>query len=248
MCWCYIVLALIIIIYLCRPIPKILNPRTVHLFFTGGFDSTFRLCQIVLMENRPVQPIYLDFPELDGFSRRKNVKYEFQSMKKTINELKRRGYGHLIYPLKVVTKIELTDTVLDAMRYFYKKKKVSRVISQYAYMIQYSLSQNLIIEECAENSTHSTSYNLVGKHLNKDGMLNLYQVAGTPLMVIRNLRFSTIHLTKKDMLNIAKQNNFDNILAWTKSCWYPKKNGNPCGKCSMCKDRVIIEYFTPLEI
>ncbi len=60
-----------------------------------------------------------------------------------------------------------------------------------------------------------------------------------PLDVFRKLRFSIVHLTKKDMLNIAKKSGYNKILKMTWSCWYPTLFGNPCGKCNMCKQRII---------
>ena len=47
------------------------------------------------------------------------------------------------------------------------------------------------------------------------------------------------------MLQEAKTQDFDSILNNTWSCWYPK-NGKHCGKCIMCKERIVPykEHFT----
>ena len=41
------------------------------------------------------------------------------------------------------------------------------------------------------------------------------------------------------MLKIAERGNYKDILTHSWSCWYPKQNGIPCGKCIMCKERIL---------
>ena len=39
---------------------NLLNPKEVtYLFWSGGYSSTFRLCQLLLIEEKPVQTIYI---------------------------------------------------------------------------------------------------------------------------------------------------------------------------------------------
>lgn len=243
--FCFVLVALILIFYILKPIEPVINPRCVNLFWTGGFDSTFRLLQLVLIEKKCVAPIYLNFPELDGFHiRRQNVKFELKTIQRIIGELNRLGVGYRIMPLKVITNINLSPEVLESMQILYDEGFLRRAVSQYAHMVQYSLDKNIIIEEGAENSPHSTSNKMVKPYLNSDGLLDLEKIAGTPLMAIRNLKFPIINLTKKQMLEIAKKHNFDYILLWTKSCWWPSSTGKPCLKCIMCKDRIIPEQFS----
>ena len=40
------------------------NP--VYIFWTGGYDSTFRLCQLLIVERVMVQPVYISDPYLDN--------------------------------------------------------------------------------------------------------------------------------------------------------------------------------------
>jgi 7-cyano-7-deazaguanine synthase in queuosine biosynthesis len=242
--FCLVLVAILLIFYITKQTGPVFNPRCVALYWTGGFDSSFRLLQLILIEKKCVSPIYLNFDGLDGtYIRRKNVNFEIKTMKKIINEIHKIGYGHLIMPLTVVTKITLSPEVLNATHKLHKKGFLRRAISQYAHMMQYSLDKNMIIEEGAENSEHSTSNKMVKPYLRKDGLLDLSKVKGTPLYAIRNMKFPIINLTKKDMFNIAKKHKFDYILQWTKSCWYPSNKGSPCGNCMMCKDRIIPENF-----
>jgi hypothetical protein len=214
------------------------NPRCVNLFWTGGYDSTFRLLQIIIIEKKCVNPIYLNFNSLDGSGfRRQNVKFELETMYMIINELYRLGYGGQIMPLTIITEVKLSNIVINSCSILFNKGYLRRPVSQYAHMVQLSLDLNKIIEECAEKSEHSTSYKMLNGKLNDNKMLYLDKAVGTPLYVIRNIRFPIIDLTKKDMLKIAKKHNFAYILKWTKSCWWPYSDGTPCRKCLMCRTR-----------
>ena len=53
-----------------------------------------------------------------------------------------------------------------------------------------------------------------------------------------NLQITFDPRTKEQLLQQSKENRFDDILAYTWSCWFPK-NSHPCGKCPMCKERVL---------
>ena len=50
--------------------------------------------------------------------------------------------------------------------------------------------------------------------------------------------FPCVHLTKREILQIAKQESFDDLLYLTFSCWFPV-DGKHCGKCDMCSHRII---------
>ena len=52
------------------------------------------------------------------------------------------------------------------------------------------------------------------------------------------LKFPLYGRDKKDLLETSKKYHFDKILKITWSCWFPK-NGKPCGKCPMCRERII---------
>ena len=89
-----------------------------------------------------------------------------------------------------------------------------------------------MIELAVEKEPHSSMmYNSVYDKVSGHGInckIRPTVIKQNPeLDIYKNFRFSTLHLSKKDMLNIAKNNHFDNILKLTWSCWYPI-NGKPC--------------------
>jgi len=54
------------------------------------------------------------------------------------------------------------------------------------------------------------------------------------------IRMSCYGKSKSKLLLNAKKHGIDNILHLTWSCWFPnKKTGKQCGKCPMCRERIL---------
>ena len=66
---------------------------TTYLFFTGGYDSTYRLCELLIKEKNAVQPIYISDPYIDNYTnnktRRRNNSNETNSQEKIIVKIKK---------------------------------------------------------------------------------------------------------------------------------------------------------------
>ena len=52
------------------------------------------------------------------------------------------------------------------------------------------------------------------------------------------LKFPLFKRPKHQLLKASQDGGYDGILKLTWSCWFPK-NGTPCGKCPMCRERII---------
>ena len=63
-----------------------------------------------------------------------------------------------------------------------------------------------------------------------------YRVRGDN--ALKYIKFPLYNQSKEDILFRAKLNGYDDILLNSWSCWFPK-NGKPCKKCPMCKERII---------
>ena len=59
------------------------------------------------------------------------------------------------------------------------------------------------------------------------------------LKVFGGFSYPSRHLTREDMLEIAEKRGVDDLLYYTWTCWYPTDKGEPCGKCKICKERII---------
>ena len=220
----------------------------VYLFWTGGYDSTFRLCQLLIDEKKKVQPIYISAiidNEEHKNTRRKSTKQEIDSM--NLIKLKLNEYYPFtkkkLLPLINIKKIKIDNDINYAISNLHKKKRMRRPICQYNALAQVSRDLNRDVEMSVEyapqtsmmfkNIAHTLYFNnntyRIKNNLEKDDK---------DLYIFKNCTFPTINYSKEKMLDIAKNGGYSHILNYTWSCWYPKNN-KPCGKCIMCRERII---------
>lgn len=245
-------LVILLIILICIKlfsIPKkdISDVGIVYLFWTGGYDSTFRLCQALIDENKVVQPIYIsdiidNLPQNN--TRRQNQKNEYEAMKKIVQMLNNKypRTRKTLLPLKDIKKITVDDEISYHMRVLKSQGRVRRAVCQYGAMAQVTKNLGKNIEICVENEPGS----MLNKTM-KGQMKCLGNVCylkdrladnDKSLEIFRRFIFSTIKFSKEDMLKIAEKGEYDDILKVTWSCWYPR-GGKPCGRCIMCRERIV---------
>ena len=223
------------------------NPQDIHyLFWTGGYDSTFRLCQVLLLLDKPVQPIYIMCGNVDSeFTiSRQNIQKEIETMK-NIRKIILQKNSHLsskFLPTQYVISIKKNSKITKAFNRLHKRLGYfSRSVSQYERMARFSSDYEYPIEVGLENC--GTGLDEATKFFREDIGTNCKLKHQLPnkfkdLAIFNNFRFPICHLTKEEMRNIAINYKFFYILQMTWSCWFPK-NGRPCGHCQMCKKRII---------
>jgi len=228
-----------------------IGDKKVYVFWTGGYDSTFRICQALIDEGKTVQPIYIsdiidNLPQ--NSTRRKNKQFEYSAMNKIIERLHHRypETNKTLLPLIDIKKINVDNNISHHMRILKSQGRVRRAVCQYGAMAQVTKNMKKNIEICVENEPGSMlnrtlNGKLVCSRKNRGTICylkNNLNETDSSLNIFKRFEFPTIKYTKKDMLNIAKNNGYDDILKMTWSCWYPI-NGTPCGKCIMCHERII---------
>jgi hypothetical protein len=235
------------------------NPNgPYYLYWTGGFDSTFRLCEMLINERKIVQPVYVALA-LDNQCEteetcnklwvRRNRKQEKLAM------LKIRAMLNSKYPYTQKTllpTIYVDEDIADATfnqafeALFYednlwpgKRKK-----HQYLFLAKYAYYNKIYID-CGVLGIHDKQKfaqflkaNLkpikTGPHAS-----NNYQL-GLQNHFMHYMRFPLFGRTKLQCLEKAKKYGYDPVLKLSWSCWFPNSaTGKPCGKCPMCKERVI---------
>ena len=242
-----LILILIILIYIRFNGTQHEKENIVYLFWTGGYDSTFRLCQALIDEKKIVQPIYIsdiidNLPQ--NTTRRMNKKNEYDAMNKVIKTLHSK-YPYTrtsLRPLMDIKKINVDNNVAHHMKILKSQGRVRRAVCQYGAMSQVTKNMGKDIEICVENEPGSMLNKTMKGQMKCNGKVcylkdNLAK-NDKSLEIFRRFVFSTIKYTKEDMLEIAKEGGYDDILKLTWSCWYPR-NGKPCGRCIMCRERII---------
>ena len=224
---------------------EIISGEEINLFWTGGYDSTFRLCQALLQENKIVTPIYISYKHLDNLPNKSYKRKSHAQELKAMNQIRKiliNKYPYIKNRFNNIINIpyiKIKKNILRSMENLWREGRNHRSLSQYGGLAQVSLDLNKDIEIAVEKSRHSTMRNMVKKYVVKypDGNYRIKN-PDKNANIFRNMVFPTFYLSKQDMLNIAKNNGYDDILKYTWSCWFPKK-GKPCNNCPMCYQRII---------
>ena len=211
------------------------NLSTTHLLWTGGWDSTFRLLQCLLVLEKMVQPHYL----IDA--RRPSTGFEILAM----NSIRQRLYRQhprtcqLLLPTcyKEVVEIQPDETITAAFnRIFYRQY----LGSQYEWLARYCKEiknkevelgvygggniDNHIGKFTIQKSRGRDSFYMVDqKYRDTDE----YQIFGC-------YHFPLFALNKSDMLRISKAEGFDDLMDLTWFCHHPTSQARPCGVCHPC--------------
>lgn len=252
-----VVVTLLIIAYLARPdvqyhgdiIRSISGKPVTFLLWTGGYDSTHRLLQLLLIYQMPVQPVYISAKNTDGFAlihgRRDNRNEERNAMYKIIDQIQTQYpyTRNLILPMIDVHTVRYPPVVYKHMHTMKTMGHFHRIHSQYGAFATVSRKLNIIMDQCAENGPNTYLGKAISGYVvptihNQMPSWIISTASPQYLSIFDMLRFPLIKMTKHDMLEQARDKKFDHILALTFSCWQPI-NGAPCNHCEMCESRII---------
>ncbi|HEX8017004.1 MAG TPA: hypothetical protein VF465_17360, partial [Flavobacterium sp.] len=110
---------------------------THNLLWTSGWDSTFRLLQIILIEKENVQPIYI----ID--KTRRSLKVELEGIKKIqekIKELHPEAYERILPVWYAEEDLTLNKEIVESSNYINSFVKLG---SQYSWLAQFCHNHNL---------------------------------------------------------------------------------------------------------
>ena len=199
------------------------------LLWTGGWDSTFRLLQLVVTEGRPVRPHYVQAPVRAGTA------YELAAMEAIRGGLERRGLGGLLEPLQTTSEDDIapdprTKPWIVALR-------ARSVLGwQYEYLSRYArevlpeggrLELSVHLDDKAEGFLRPHVVRSGDTYVMRDG------VADEPMRLFEPFSFPLLDLTKDDMAAAASRGGFSDLMDLTWFCHSPR-GGEPCGTCNPC--------------
>jgi hypothetical protein len=201
------------------------NP--IKLLWTGGWDSTFRLCELIKLKKVCVQPI--------------STMYKIRSMlarkDETAEGMILPTYFFSVQDVGINKRI--TEKYLNL-------KAIYHLGGQYDWLARFIEQHDvtdleLCVDRC-EVHTNSGLFYLLQKTEclteNKDHAGKYYKIVENPkdsnLSLFRGMKFPILHLSKKDMKEIAQKEGFLDILNETWFCHRPTKRLKPCGTCNPC--------------
>ena len=212
-----------------------------YLFWSGGFSSTYRLCQLLLIEEKPVQTIYLNTNNNNILQTEMEIR-SIKNIRKTIIKdypiLKSR-----FPPTLYVNRIKKDTQISNKYKFLHTEYgyfnnidinfEIYENIARFSYHYKFPIELTIDGDEYNMNqalSRYLEDFNLVKhKKLNEN-----IPVKYNYLHIFDKCLFTISHLTKKKLKQIAINNNFFYILNMSWSCENPTENKMICTICPKC--------------
>lgn len=182
-----------------------------HLLWTGGWDSTFRLLQLLFEEKKVVKPHYIIRPqectgkEIDSIHNiRRVISRLYPEQRKLILPIAYTSIG----------EIKQNNAITDEYEKIAKTKNINL---QYEILARYCDQIGVTSMELSVLSNETFGY------------------FNSNTTIFRYFEFPVLGLTKKEMAEIADENGWTELMKMTWFCRRPK-SGHPCGLCGPCTD------------
>jgi hypothetical protein len=192
----------------------------VKLLWTGGWDSSFRLLQLLLIEQRPVQPIYV----ID--TGRNSIRHELRSMEAIrAGVLERLPDPSCLAPTLIYLATDFPPTPENVELAACIRRRVP-FGTQYTWLTGPAEALGWSgVELCGEAGTTPWEHEIFAG----PGVLN-----DTPeSRLFKYWAFPLVETTKEQMRDIAREHGFLDLLIQRWSCFDPLL-GRACGRCHPC--------------
>lgn len=207
------------------------DQKTVNLLWTGGWDSTFQLLRLLLVERCRVAPFYLI--DVD----RRSTTIEIRTMRRIRDRLfaDDPSTRELLRSTRYAAVVDVAPDaeITAAYRAICAKKHLG---SQYDWLARFC-KESAITDMQLCLTRHSVIETVVSDRT-KDSpvVVRIDPTLCSPdeYILFRHYTFPTVNLTKKDMAAAAKEQGWDPIMAMTWFCHSPRRGGKPCGICRPC--------------
>lgn len=223
-----------------------METRKVNLLWTSGWDSTFRLLQLGLLEIE-IQPYYF----ID--SGRKSKDIEMKQMKLILEKIRENKMFKANINEIIFIKVEdvLENMKNEEISTIYRElKEKYKLGSQYEWFSLYCNNKNLDMELGIEKSPRDKMLKVLNneecnlKSIEND-FLEDRKIIGNENSKFypmgKHFIFAITNYSKKDMEEIAKKmEGWLDIMKLTWFCHIPINN-KPCGYCNPCRDAMNLE-------
>ena len=228
-----------------------LEKNHYDVFFTGGLDSAYRLCQLAQDENAIVQPIYLLFPN-DGKSKhvRPETKHEIEAQDKILDYI----YNHPntkaeILPIKRMNGSDFRFPDMDKWEKLLLKANLGW---QYLYCSSFS-HQHKGVELCQEIFPKGYHDRQIFKFGKDDYGRTIIMPNENKSVWFQNyvrflwgdMSYPVYGVTRQQMKVDLKKWHYDGIWKLIWFC-YKSIDDKPCGVCDNCVAKIsegLLELF-----
>lgn len=209
-----------------------MHQTTVNTLWTSGWDSTYRIADLVLNQRLPVTPWYV----MD--ENRRSTAVELQTMTKlrALIVSKHSQAGDLLNPLVVRHRREIPADSVITGRYdaLFSRDYLGK---QYEWLARLASAENVELELGLKADDRPTE--MLKEHIVPVAGPGLYtldqEVSDDDLRLFERFNFPILAMTKADMMANAEKSGFLDILNETWFCHCPTFSGKACGWCAPCE-------------
>ncbi len=211
------------------------NDQKTNIFWTGGWDSTFRLISLILANKGEIQPYYII-----NYKDRASTRVEIKCMDR-IRKIVYRKYpwaGTNLLPTEYINVEDIESN--EALNTYYKNLRARAWYgTQYGLLSRFAEQSGvkdieLTVEK--ETSIHKLLKGSIDKIVNGDE--HYYKlsplVQDKDLLLFKYFKFPLFDVSKIEMETIARKLGFLYILDKTWFCHRPLIMGLSCGTCNTC--------------
>jgi hypothetical protein len=205
-----------------------------HVLWTGGWDSTFRVADLVLTYGRTVQPWYVVDPE------RRSNRQEHRAMASIRAWLEAAGAGALLLPtiVRTAASIPVDPELAEAARTLRARTAVP---AQYEWLAMLMRAEGIEMELGLEDGEGTPAFAGVQPARSPAPAPDDWWVvpregnAWDSWALLGGYRLPIYHLQKTDLGAMAAERGFADLLELTWFCRWPTVLGRPCGFCVPCQ-------------
>ncbi|MCB2208726.1 MAG: hypothetical protein KQH67_10580 [Bacteroidetes bacterium] len=209
--------------------------KTVNIFWTGGWDSTFRLLQLLVVEKKTVQPHYIIDPT------RKSTDAEIRAMNGIrLKMLQKFPFTEELLLPTIIVELEEVDKENLLLPNFERLTKSVELGGQYAWLASYCEEAGIYDMELSIQRP-GRMHDLINREMkfvadgnDKVRVVDVKTKFKDLYTLLKYYRFPIINLTKTAMIPIAEKAGFRDLMDLTWFCHNPRTNNSPCGICGPC--------------
>lgn len=213
------------------------QPTRVHaVLWTGGWDSTYRVLDLLLLKRREVQPYYvIDLGRASYPMEIRTLRVLRDAILDRCPECRDR-----LRPTSIRAKDEYPAREAHSEHVLELRRAHGHMGWQYEWLARVAEAEELTDLELSIHRDDWARRALEAEVTEEDdGLDHWYRLRDSPSMpyleLFRRYRFPLFDLTKLDMQRAAAEHGFGGIMEQTWFCHSPLRGGKPCGVCPPCR-------------
>lgn len=215
----------------------------INIFWTGGWDSTFRILQLA-DKKVIIQPYYLK-------DNRKSEKLELNTIKLLTEEILKLKTTKCQINKLISMKVsdieddtDITNAYNNIRNEFKSISNGQKLGTQYEWLARFSKSIDSLELGIEKGSKVIDTINMFGEFKKKNCQIigeyfsiNKVNSSKDLINVFGNYHYPLLNFSKLEMKQIAEEKGFIDLMNKTWFCHRPKKN-KPCGSCNPCMQTI----------